>query len=208
MWSHTVLQKLPIFWRKALFLSLFCYKCGSSMFIQNVGKLLPDNKESDPRRQHSLGQEVLLHSKSLTAKNSSSIIINDQKISSFFSHRPAFWPDHGTWPALSLWPCCMGGRGRYSFNPFVTRTGMRWVVNTNLQAPYPQERLSTHCTGSWVGHTAGLAGMESFNPPPGFDPPTDQPTASCYTNYAIPAASRYYILGQYFSCLLLRFPRL
>jgi len=110
-WSHTVLQNLLIFWRKVLFLSLFYYKYGSIVFTQNVGKFLPDNTESHPRRQQSSGQEVFLHSKSMTANNSSPIIINDQKISSVVSQRPAFWPDHGTWPASSLWPCGIGGGG-------------------------------------------------------------------------------------------------
>jgi hypothetical protein len=85
---------------------------------------------------------------------------------------------------------------------------MRWVVNTTLQALYPQERLSTHCTGSWVGHTASLDGVESFAPPSAFNPQTDQPTSSRYTDYAIPAASHSYIQGKYFSCLLTRYPRL
>ena len=57
----------------------------------------------------------------------------------------------------------------------------RLVVSTTLRSLYPQERPGTHCTGGWTGLGAGLA-------PPGFDPRTIQPLASCYTDCAIPAA--------------------
>jgi hypothetical protein len=49
------------------------------------------------------------------------------------------------------------------------------------------KRPSTHCIGGWVGPRAGLDGLRKISPPPGFDPWTVQPLASCYTDYAIPA---------------------
>ena len=47
-----------------------------------------------------------------------------------------------------------------------------------------EERLGTHCTGGWVGPTAGLDRCGKSRPPPGFDPRTVQPVASRYTDYA------------------------
>ena len=54
-------------------------------------------------------------------------------------------------------------------------------------ALYPRERPGTHCTGGWVGPTAGLnrCGKSRSPPhPPGFDPWTVQPVASRYTDHA------------------------
>jgi hypothetical protein len=47
--------------------------------------------------------------------------------------------------------------------------------------PYPRERPGTHCTGGWVGPRVGLDGRENLAPP-GFDPLTVPPVASCYTD--------------------------
>ena len=60
-------------------------------------------------------------------------------------------------------------------------TRKRWVVSATLRPLYPR------CTGGWVGLGASLGGTENLTPP-GFGPCTAHPTASCYTNYAIPAA--------------------
>jgi hypothetical protein len=61
-----------------------------------------------------------------------------------------------------------------------------WVVSTTPHPLYPWERPGTHCTGGWVGPRAGLHLCEKSVPPPGFDPWTVQPVASCYTDWAIP----------------------
>ena len=50
-------------------------------------------------------------------------------------------------------------------------------------AIYPRERAGTHCTGGWVGPSAGLNRCGKSRPPPEFDPRTVQPVASRYTNY-------------------------
>ena len=63
-------------------------------------------------------------------------------------------------------------------------------VGSQRHAPaalYPRERPGTHCIGGWVGPRAGLDECGNSHPPPGFDPRTVQPVASCYTNYAIQA---------------------
>ena len=60
------------------------------------------------------------------------------------------------------------------------------AVGGQQQAPAalpPQERPGTHCTGGWVGPTAGLGGGGKSRPPPGFDPRTVQPVASRYTDW-------------------------
>jgi hypothetical protein len=49
---------------------------------------------------------------------------------------------------------------------------------------YPRERPSTHYTGGGVGPRAGLDTCGKSGPHPGFDPPTVQPVASRYTNWA------------------------
>jgi hypothetical protein len=41
--------------------------------------------------------------------------------------------------------------------------------------------------GGWVGPRAGLEQVRNISPPPGFDPPTLQPVANRYTDYAVPA---------------------
>ena len=60
-------------------------------------------------------------------------------------------------------------------------------------APYPREKLGTHCIGGWVGLRAGLDRCGKSRPPQGFDPRTVQPVASRYTVYAI-AAPLIYVL--------------
>jgi len=52
-------------------------------------------------------------------------------------------------------------------------------------ASRPWERPGTHCTGGWVGPSAGLDKCgKSPPPPPGFDRRTVQPVTSRYTDYA------------------------
>ena len=63
---------------------------------------------------------------------------------------------------------------------------MGWVVNATHRPLYPRERTGSHCIGGWVGSRAGLDGCGKSCPPPGFDPRTVQPLASCYTDCAIP----------------------
>jgi len=63
-------------------------------------------------------------------------------------------------------------------------TGRGWEVSTTPWL-YPRERPSTPCTGDWMGIGAGLDGHRNLVPN-GIQ--SVQPTASRYTNYAIPAA--------------------
>jgi hypothetical protein len=65
--------------------------------------------------------------------------------------------------------------------------GRGWVVSAMPRPLYPQERPSTHCTGGQVGPRAGQEHVQKICSPPGFDPQTVQPVASCYTDWAIPA---------------------
>ena len=60
-----------------------------------------------------------------------------------------------------------------------------WGFSITSRPLYPRERHGTHCTGGWVGPTAGLDGCRKSRPPPGFDPRTVQPVASRYTDWAI-----------------------
>jgi hypothetical protein len=55
------------------------------------------------------------------------------------------------------------------------------------------KKPSTHCIGRWVGPRTGLDRCGKLASPPGFDPQTVQPTASCYTDCAILA----YLLDVY-----------
>jgi hypothetical protein len=48
----------------------------------------------------------------------------------------------------------------------------------------PRERPVTHCTGGWVGPSAGLDKCGKSRSTPGFDPRNVQPVASHYTDYA------------------------
>ena len=57
--------------------------------------------------------------------------------------------------------------------------------SAKLRPLYARGRPSTHCMGRWVGLGASLDSTERLIPP-GFDPPTVQPTASRYTDCAIP----------------------
>ena len=63
-----------------------------------------------------------------------------------------------------------------------------WVVSTRPRPLYPRKRPGNYYTGGWVGHRAGLDGCEKSPPPPGFNPRTDQPVASRYTDWSLPAA--------------------
>jgi hypothetical protein len=47
-----------------------------------------------------------------------------------------------------------------------------------------QERLGTHCIGSWVGPGDGLKVCGNISLPPGFDLRAVQPVASRYTDCA------------------------
>jgi hypothetical protein len=51
-----------------------------------------------------------------------------------------------------------------------------------LAAIYPRQRPGTHCTGSWVGPTAGLDRYEKSRPHRDYDPRTVQPVVSRYTD--------------------------
>jgi hypothetical protein len=66
-----------------------------------------------------------------------------------------------------------------------------WVVKTTPRPLYPRERPGTHCTGGWVGPTAGLDGCGKLRPPPEFDHRTVQPVASRYTDWAVLAYLSY-----------------
>jgi len=70
---------------------------------------------------------------------------------------------------------------------------MRWVLNATAGPLYPRERPGTHCLGGWMGSRAGLNGCGKSHHPPGFDPWTVQPLASCYTDYAVSA----HLVGWY-----------
>jgi hypothetical protein len=48
-------------------------------------------------------------------------------------------------------------------------------------------RLGAHCTGGWVGPSAGSDGCGKISRPPGFDPRAAQPVPRQYTDRAIPA---------------------
>ena len=64
---------------------------------------------------------------------------------------------------------------------------MGWVVNATPRPLYPWERPGTHCIGGWSGQ------VQKISTPPGFDPQTVQPVASCYTELAILAPC---VVGQ------------
>jgi hypothetical protein len=66
-----------------------------------------------------------------------------------------------------------------------SQPGIRRRRSSKLRPLYARERPSTHCTGHLVGLGTSLDSMERLIPP-GFDPPTVQPTASRYTDCAIP----------------------
>ena len=63
---------------------------------------------------------------------------------------------------------------------------MGWVINATPRSLYPREKPGTHCIGGWEGLSAGMDRCGKSRPPPGFDPRTDQPVASHYTDYTIP----------------------
>ena len=63
---------------------------------------------------------------------------------------------------------------------------------TGIRSPaalYLREKPGTHCTGSWVGHRAGLDRCGKSRLPPGFDPRTVQPVESLY-GIRYPAVAR------------------
>jgi hypothetical protein len=60
-----------------------------------------------------------------------------------------------------------------------------WGVSVTPRPLFtPRERSGTHFTGGWVGPRDGLDRCGKSRPPPGFDPRTVQPVASCYTDWA------------------------
>jgi hypothetical protein len=67
-------------------------------------------------------------------------------------------------------------------------------------AAFRPGRPIAHCIGGWVGPRDGLDGCGKYRPPPGFDPRTIQPTASRYTDWAIPA--RCWCLGTSYICIM------
>ena len=78
-------------------------------------------------------------------------------------------------------------RGSRGIAPPLHDHGIRKGVKGQRHAPaalYTRERPGTHCIGSWVGPRAGLDRCGKSHPPPGFDPRTVQPLASCYTDCA------------------------
>jgi hypothetical protein len=80
-------------------------------------------------------------------------------------------------------------RGAYFIADIHTQPGIKRRSarrSAMLRPLYAQERPSTHCVGRWVGLGASLDSKERLIPP-GFDPPTVQPTASRYTDCVIPA---------------------
>ena len=80
---------------------------------------------------------------------------------------------------------------------------MGWVVNVTPRPPYPRERPGTHCTGGWVGPRAGLEGCGKSRPPPGFDPRTVHDVASRYTDWAIPAHTKYLLYAYFMERILI-----
>ena len=77
------------------------------------------------------------------------------------------------------------------------------VVGGQRHAPaaLPRERPGTHCTGAWVGLTAGLDRCGKYRrPPAGFDPRTVRPVASRHTDCPTAApifGHVYYIANQF-----------
>ena len=67
----------------------------------------------------------------------------------------------------------------------------KWVVNATPRPLYPREWPGGHCVGGWVGPREGLDVCWKSRPPPGFDPRTVQPVASCYTDWANQANNYY-----------------
>jgi len=63
---------------------------------------------------------------------------------------------------------------------------MGWMVNATPWLFYPQEWPSIYHLGGWVGPMAGLENLVLA----GFDPWTNQPIASHYTNYVIKANNK------------------
>ena len=67
----------------------------------------------------------------------------------------------------------------------------KWVVRAPSILLYPREWPGDHCIGGWVGPRESLDVCWKSRPPPGFDPRTVQPGASCYTYWAIQANNYY-----------------
>jgi len=68
----------------------------------------------------------------------------------------------------------------YSYTFSLPRRYMGWVINSTPRSLYPlYKKLG--------GPQGGLDGWEISRLPPGLDPWTVQPLASCYTNEDIPA---------------------
>ena len=64
---------------------------------------------------------------------------------------------------------------------------MGWVVNATPRQLYLQECPGTYCTGSWVGHRAGLDGYGKYRHQVDSIPGPSSLVASRYTYWAIPA---------------------
>jgi hypothetical protein len=62
---------------------------------------------------------------------------------------------------------------------------MGLVVNATPRLLYNRQRAGTHCTGGWLGTSAGLDGCGKSRPPLGFDRRTALPVASRYTDCAV-----------------------
>jgi hypothetical protein len=64
---------------------------------------------------------------------------------------------------------------------------MGWMVNITPRPLYPLEADPVPTVqGDWVGPRAGLYGCGKSYLAPGFDPPTVEPVASHYTDWAVP----------------------
>jgi len=64
---------------------------------------------------------------------------------------------------------------------------MGWVVNAPPRSLYPSEKEPVPIVQA-AGFLQGRSGEErKISPPPQFDPPTVQPVARRYSEYAIPA---------------------
>jgi hypothetical protein len=78
-----------------------------------------------------------------------------------------------------------GPEGEYRYSSTLSLTLALDGVGGQRHAPAalpPGKRPGTHCIGGWVGPQGGSGRVWTISPPPGFDPQTVQPVASCYTD--------------------------
>jgi hypothetical protein len=83
-----------------------------------------------------------------------------------------------------------GPEGEQSYSTTLSLTSALdggWWSTPHAGHLTPGNTPGTHCTGGWVGPTAGVDGRGKSSPPQGFDPRNVQPVANRYTDYAIPA---------------------